>query len=176
MALDNHWAQNEDDYGVLNINAGFIIAQNLERTHEILRAWDSCPSNETMYPGCRKFIQNWPAEQGAFGNFMRRQFNETHDRIEIPCSEANGFPGMGTECWGTFIRHFTIGKDRVRDGVAASLAQSLFGLVRQELLQNVDTVKIQRESNEFTKSWSYPGGGAHGDTISEPEVVEDAGT
>jgi hypothetical protein len=60
MALDNHWGQNEDEYGVLNINAGFIVAQNLDRTHEILRAWDSCPSNETEYPGCRRFIHDGP--------------------------------------------------------------------------------------------------------------------
>ena len=163
MALDNHWQQNEDDYGVLNINAGFIIAQDLERTHEILRAWDSCPNNETKYPGCSKFANTWPAEQGAFGNFMRRQFNETGDRIEIPCTEANGFPGMNTECFGVFVRHYTISKDRVRDGVAASAAQAFFGVVRLDMMEREKSIRIERDVNDFALSWSYPGGEGHTD-------------
>ena len=170
MALDNHWTQNEDEQHVLNINAGFIVAQHLDRTQEILRAWDSCPSNETVFPGCRKFITNWPAEQGAWGNFMRRTFNETDDYIEIPCTEANGFPGMGTECWGCLIRHYTIGKDRIRGGVASSLAQAVFGMARNEMLQKEDEVKIRRQSNDFTHSWSYAGGGAHGDKLDDGVV------
>jgi hypothetical protein len=171
MSLDNHWAQNEDDYGVLNINAGFIVSQGLDRTHEILRAWDSCPSNETTYPNCRKFIKNWPAEQGAFGNFMRRQFDLPTDLLPIACTEANGFPGMGTECTGDFIRHYTIAKDRVNGGTAASLAQLVFGLVREEMVEREQSIKIKRPSNAFTKSWQYEGSGVNGDPP-KPKVEE----
>lgn len=172
MALDNHWGQNEDEQGVLNINAGFIVTQNLPRTHDILRAWDSCPSNSTAYPGCRKFIWNWPSEQGAWGNFMRREFNETDDYIEIPCTEANGFPGMGTECFGELIRHYTIGKDRIHNGVASGLAQAVMGMARQHLLYRQQDVRIRRDSNDFTKSWSYEGGGAHGDGSESGDVQQ----
>lgn len=160
MALDNNWQQNHDWSDVLSINAGFIISQNLPRTHEILRAWDSCPKNTTLYPDCDKLTHDWPAEQGAWGNFMRRQFNDTDDYIEIQCTEANGFPGMGTECYGSLIRHYTIGKDRIHNGVASTLAQAVFGMARQSMI-NTPEVKLKRHSNEFEKSYSYPGGGAH---------------
>jgi hypothetical protein len=160
MALDNNWGQNHDWQDVLSINAGFIVAQNSQRTHEILRAWDSCPKNITLYPDCDKLVHDWPAEQGAWGNFMRRQFNETDDYIEIPCTEANGFPGMGTECFGSLIRHYTIGKDRIHNGVASTLAQAIFGMARQSMINSPD-IKLRRYSNEFEKSFSYPGGGAH---------------
>jgi hypothetical protein len=168
MALDNNWQQNHDDHDVLNINAGFIVAQNLPRTHDILRAWDSCPSNATMYPNCRKFIDRWPAEQGAWGTYMRRQFNESTDRIEIPCTEANGFPGMNTECFGLFIRHFTIDKSKITPGVSASLAQMFFSLIRRSMMRAERDLRIVRESNDFIESYSYAGGGARGD----PLVIE----
>jgi hypothetical protein len=174
MALDNHitpWNPsgygNEDDYGELNVNAGFIIAQNNPRTHEILRAWDSCPSNETAYPNCRKFINEWPAEQGAFGTYIRRQFTRPTDRLQIPCTEANGFPGMNTECEGMFVRHFTTEKTFVAKGVAASLVQSFFSMVHSEIKEREDIVKINRPTNDFTKSFGYGGSGIHGDP--EPE-------
>lgn len=107
MALDPNWDQNKDEFKKLNINAGFIIAQDLPRTHEILRAWDSCPSNQTAFPNCRKYIGNWPAEQGAWGTHIRYMFDHPNDHIDIPCTEANGFPGMNTECFGQLVRHYT---------------------------------------------------------------------
>jgi hypothetical protein len=174
MALDNHitpWNPsgfgNEDDFGEVNVNAGFIIAQNLPRTHDILRAWDSCPSNETTYPNCRKFIKEWPAEQGAFGTYIRRQFTEPDDLLVLPCTEANGFPGANFECQGSFVRHFTTKKELVTTGTASTLAQSFFGMVKKEIIHREGEVKIQRESNGFTKSWDYKGGGIFGDPVAE---------
>jgi hypothetical protein len=172
MALDNHitpWNPsgfgNEDDFGEVNVNAGFIIAQDNARTHEILRAWDSCPSNETQYPNCRKFIKEWPAEQGAYGTYIRRQFTRPDDLLVVPCTEGNGFPGMNTECQGVFVRHFTTIKTMVTTGTAASLAQSFFGMVRSEIVHREGEVKIQRETNGFTKSFDLAGGGIHGDPV-----------
>jgi hypothetical protein len=149
MALDNHWAQNEDSFGQLNINAGFIVAQNSPRTQEILRDWDSCPSNLTAYPDCDRFSSNWPAEQGAWGDFLRRQYKKDEDYIEIPCTEANGFEGMGTECFGVFISHYTIGKDLVKGRIAESLASSVMGLVQKELSRERDQVVVVRTNNTF---------------------------
>jgi hypothetical protein len=163
MALDNHWGQNEDETHILNINAGFIVAQNLERSHEILRAWDSCPGNERVFPNCHNYIFNWPAEQGAWGNYIRRMFNETNDYIEIPCTEANGFPDMGTECFGSLIRHYTTGKDRIRGGVASTLAQSIIGLAKSDMMGKEPTIKIYRKSNTFERSWNYLGEGINED-------------
>jgi len=171
MALDNNWGQNHDDWDVLSINAGFIVAQNLPRTHEVLRAWDSCPSNETVYPNCRKFINGWPAEQGAWGTHIRYHFNKTTDRIEIPCNDANGFPGMGTECFGLFIRHYTIGKDRVLPGIASSLSQLVFSVLHQDMVQKLDQVRIVRPSNDFTRSYGYAGGGVYGDPVKTEEEL-----
>jgi hypothetical protein len=176
MPLDNHitpWNPtgygNEDDFGELNINAGFIIAQNNPRTHEMLRAWDSCPSNETEYPNCRKYISEWPAEQGAFGTYIRRQFTLPDDRIELPCTEANGFPGANFECHGIFIRHYTTVKKNVTVGIANSLAQSFFGMVRQEIVSRESEIKINREINAFTRSYEYPGGGVFGDQVEDKQ-------
>jgi hypothetical protein len=163
MAIDPEAPYNYDHHGKLMINAGMIVAQNLPRTHEILRAWDSCPSNGTEYPGCREYIDKWPAEQGAWSTYIRSQFNRTNDFIEIPCTEANGFPEMGTECRGNLIRHYTTGKDKVHGGVSASVAQAVLGMTRKHLLFHEDDLTINRASNEFEKSWSYGGGGARGD-------------
>jgi hypothetical protein len=165
MALDPPDAQNHDSRGRLMMNAGFIVAQNLPRTHEMLRAWDSCPSNGSMYPGCRDYISSWPAEQGAWSTFIRQSFNRTHDHVAVPCTEANGFPGQGTECWGNLIRHYTTGKDRVHDGVSSSVTQAVLGMTRRHLLYHEEEVNVRRSSNEFEKSWSYAGGGAKEDII-----------
>lgn len=159
MALDNHWGQNEDEHHVLNINAGFIITQNLERSHEILRAWDSCPSNQNAFPNCHNYIFDWPAEQGAWGNYIRRMFNDTNDYIEIPCTEANGFPGMGTECFGSLIRHFTTRKDRINGGVASTFAQAIVKMAKDDMMAKEPVIKIHRKSNAFERSDNQHGWG-----------------
>lgn len=65
MAIDPHGAslehpegeggENLDSKGKIYDNTGFIIAHNIPRTHEILRDWLSCPTNEEKYPGCERF-------------------------------------------------------------------------------------------------------------------------
>jgi hypothetical protein len=150
MALDNYWEQNEDSYGLLNINAGFIVAQDLRRTHEILRQWHSCPDNEAMYPNCTKYSKDWPAEQGAWGDYMRRKYNDSMSYKELNCTEANGYEGMGTECHGIFVSHFTVGKDEVKSRVAQSLATSMFARLQKEMVLSSGDIVVDRPVNEFT--------------------------
>jgi len=106
LPLDPDEPQNKDrTRGNTNLNCGFVIAQNLPRTHEILEAWQQCPDLPNRFPDCEKWKVTWPAEQAAFGEYIRYAFNKTEDIKEIPCDEANGFPGSGSECRGVFVRH-----------------------------------------------------------------------
>jgi hypothetical protein len=106
MAEDPNVDKNRDPRGhLINLNCGFVMAQNLPRTQEILKAWASCPDNEQMYPGCGRWKKPWPAEQAAFGEYIRYQFNESTDINAVPCNEANGFPDGGEGCNGLFVRH-----------------------------------------------------------------------
>jgi galactosyl transferase GMA12/MNN10 family len=145
MPLDPSWDQNKNKFGRLNTNAGFITVQNLPRTHEILRAWEACPEK----PGCEHFKDGWPAEQGAFGEFTRYEFNRSTDIREFACTDGNGFPEMGTECEGLFVTHYTIDKSLLKKGIADSLARSVMGMMHADIQQHKQTAIIERTSNAF---------------------------
>lgn len=157
MPLDPNWDINTDTqlgytlnkFGVLNPNAGFVTAQNLPRTFEILRAWDSCPDNESRYPGCSRFRENWPAEQGAFGEYVRYEFNRDTDFKAFNCTDGNGFPEQGSECLGLFVRHFTTGKDKLKSGVGDALLSTFMGLAQGDMMRKKEEFVIQRDTNEI---------------------------
>lgn len=70
---------------------------------------------------------SWPAEQGAFGEYVRHKFNRPNDFQEIPCDEANGGPppGMFDYCTGRFVRHPWLDKDRLKGDTNLSVMRVL---------------------------------------------------
>lgn len=103
---------NQDKFGKLNLNTGFIIAQNNPKTHEIMKAWEKCPEDGDPYPECVEFrtaSPGRPTDQGGFGSYVRYSYKD--DIKALNCDEANGFPLSNSGCTGLFIRHLWTGKD-----------------------------------------------------------------
>lgn len=131
LALDPvHEVNNDARHGKTNLNAGFVVAQNNERTHEILKAWQACPDDEVTYPDCSRWKNGWPAEQAAFSEYIRYDFTEEEDIKPIACGDANGYPESNTECEGTFIQHHWIKKHLVRPAVIESVMSGLVDRLR----------------------------------------------
>jgi hypothetical protein len=122
---------NYDSKGRLRDNPGFITAQNIPRTFEMLEEWEKCPER---IPGCERFTTEYPAEMGAFSEYIRYNFEDS--LREFPCTEGNGFPGMGTECEGLFVRHYTTEKEWLKGGVEEILTESIVEVLRQDLVEN----------------------------------------
>ncbi|USW48005.1 Putative nucleotide-diphospho-sugar transferase, glycosyltransferase 34 [Septoria linicola] len=122
LATDPQKAGNIDEMGNVFHNTGFIVLRKSPRTFEILKQWAKCPDDGEPYPGCtrfrtRKFYRLDKArknliitgtDQAGFGNYVRYDYPESIATLN--CSEANGFPQSGSECDGTFVRHFWTGK------------------------------------------------------------------
>lgn len=114
-----------DALGELSMNAGVVIAQSSPRTKDMVDAWATCPDDEERFPGCEHYSTGWPAEQGAFNEYVRHEFNRSSDLQPIACNEANGFPGQHMNCSGVFLRHFTSDKLQVKPNVAQVLLEDL---------------------------------------------------
>jgi hypothetical protein len=151
MTIDPDKPFNLDPKGRPNNNAGFVVAHNIPRTHEILKAWSTCPDElREEFKGCARWKKPWPAEQAAFSEYIRYLFNEPNDLNEIPCDEANGFPGSDTECSGRFVRHFWTNKPQSKEIVSNGFMQVLLKGLHDQFLAD-DGVIIERESNEFQR-------------------------
>lgn len=114
-----------DSTGLLSINGGVVIAQSSPRTKEMVDSWIACPDDEGRFPGCSKLAHGWPAEQGAYSEYIRHYFTEPEDTMSISCDDANGFPGQHMNCSGTFLRHYTSDKPAVKIDVGQILLESL---------------------------------------------------
>ncbi|KAF4122000.1 Nucleotide-diphospho-sugar transferase [Geosmithia morbida] len=111
LAFDPVADNNMDKFGKVYLNTGFIIAQNNERTFEVMKAWQQCPDDDSVHPGCKDFRLNHPGrptDQGGFGTYIRYDYAE--DIKELPCDEANGYLESGSGCNGRFIEHLWTGK------------------------------------------------------------------
>jgi hypothetical protein len=156
MPLDPVWdvrtnqtiGYTNNKYGEVNPNAGFVTAQNNARTFEMIKAWISCPDDEERFPGCDRFRRGWPAEQGAFGEHVRYEFDRETDFKSFDCTDGNGFPGQGSECQGLFIRHFTTGKGELKGAVGDSLLQSVFARTHSDIMRRWGDVAIERNSTQ----------------------------
>lgn len=156
MPLDPVWDINtggrigytNNKYGEVNPNAGFITAQNLPRTFDMLDDWISCPDNEEEFEGCDRFRYGWPAEQGAFGEHIRYKYNETTDFRSFNCSDGNGFPEQGSECQGIFVRHFTTGKNHLKPNTGDALLQTMMARTHSEIFQDYGDIVVERNSTE----------------------------
>jgi hypothetical protein len=146
-----------DSKGLRVLNAGFVvvqnsqIAQNKSTTQDLLEAWRDC-TTETRYKGCGEWKEKWSHEQRAFSEYIRYDFNEDPDTIvPIPCDDAMGWPGFRKEvldpnntkddisdCNGNFIRHYTLGKDSVKNAGATGVMQMMSEVIQQNLLADQD--------------------------------------
>jgi hypothetical protein len=141
MAVDPDEPQNKDAaHNGTNLNCGFVIAQNLPRTFEILDAWAHCPDDEERYPGCSRWRNTWPAEQAAFGEYVRYEFNRPEDVNEIPCGEANGFPSSGSECSGTLVRHHWSDKGLVRGLMSDAVMYGTMTRIHRNFRESIDEI------------------------------------
>ena len=127
LALDPKAKVNSDKFGKVYANTGFIIAQNNEKTFEILDAWENCPNEGSKHPECKDYRDSQggsghPTDQGGFGNFIRYDYAE--DIQELPCTEANGFMESKSGCSGIFIKHLWTGK---RNWIKAAVGEQLPG-------------------------------------------------
>jgi hypothetical protein len=145
MARDPNQPQNYDSaqHNIL-LNCGFVVAQNLPRTKEILGAWASCPDNEERYPDCARWKNPWPAEQAAFGEYIRYDFNEPDDIREVECSDANGFPEADQGCEGIFIRHHWSRKDLVAKMLADSFMHASMDVFRDRFMSKIEDVVVYK--------------------------------
>lgn len=138
LALDPNGPKNKDKTELkrVNANTGFIISQNLPRTYEILNAWETCPDEGSKYVNCTRFLRapsGQVTDQGAFSTYIRYDYKD--DIIELPCTEANGFPESHSGCNGDFVRHFWTGKHfKLKGGVGESLAGALLEWAHKDFL------------------------------------------
>jgi hypothetical protein len=144
----------EDSKGKQVLNAGFIIAQHLPHTFDLLQAWTDCPK-EKRYKGCAHWKENWSHEQRAFSEYIRYDFNPNGTNIvEIPCNDAMGYPGVAdhpwilSKCTGQFVRHHTIDKSWTKKSTGDAMAQGLTDLLKKELLGNKDKYRIKEKKQK----------------------------
>ena len=95
---DDH--HSEDSKGKLVLNTGFIVAQALPLTFEMLDAWRTC-TTEKRYQGCGAWKEMWSHEQRAFSEYVRYDFNPSGHNIVVrilsflassPCTHSNFNP------------------------------------------------------------------------------------
>jgi hypothetical protein len=134
---------NRDWKGQVNLNTGFILAQNTPRTLEIWEGWKSCLDR---FPDCESFRDSWPAEQGAYSSIIRYAYNKPNDLLVIPCSEANGYPESNSDCTGSLnYQHFWIKKEQLlKDKAVVPIMQLMMQSLHLDLMIRKDEVLVQK--------------------------------
>ncbi|KAF2834713.1 hypothetical protein M501DRAFT_999960 [Patellaria atrata CBS 101060] len=149
LALDPPLKVNDDVHGHTMLNTGFVIFQNNEKTREIVKDWEECPT-DTKYPTCSNWTYKWAHEQSAFSNFIR--YDHPENVMELPCAEANGAPQakhMGG-CTGTFVQHFWVNKDLVPSMVAKSIMNVLMDRLHGQYLDNVKEIYVEGSNATYS--------------------------
>ncbi|KAH8878915.1 hypothetical protein GQ53DRAFT_756349 [Thozetella sp. PMI_491] len=151
MTIDPDKEFNWDPFGRPMNNAGLVMAHNIPRTHEILKAWASCPDEpREEFNRCSRWKNPWPAEQAAFGEYIRYMYNEPNDLREVPCDEANGYPESESNCSGRFIHHLWLDKGKTKDVINTGFMQIVMKRLHDQFLADTSVV-IERESNAFER-------------------------
>jgi hypothetical protein len=143
--MRNNESISTDSQGLRVLNTGFVVAQNLPTTMDMLAAWKDCTS-ETRYPGCGRWKQEWSHEQRAFSEYIRYDFNRTPETIvSIACDDAIGWPGFVadadlpypiSDCNGNFLRHHTLRKSKVKESATVSVMQAMSQILQKAVLRN----------------------------------------
>ncbi|RCI13386.1 hypothetical protein L249_1229 [Ophiocordyceps polyrhachis-furcata BCC 54312] len=141
LALDPDLDNNKDRLGNLYLNTGFIVAQNNEKTYDILHAWHTCPDQGgPYYPECGQFRYNEPGRPTDQAGFRLLSYNYTDDIVQLPCVEANGFPQNDWGCKGQFLRHLWTGKeDQIKVDVGEQLPGPYLRLFHQQYLDELQS-------------------------------------
>ncbi|KAF2850495.1 hypothetical protein T440DRAFT_396620, partial [Plenodomus tracheiphilus IPT5] len=138
-----------DSTGLPVLNSGFVVLQNHSLTLDMLSAWANCPTEE-RYEGCAEWKHNWSHEQRAFAEYIRHdpEFNVSADSIiGIPCDDAMGWPGFKdrmemqgnigiSDCSGHLVRHYTLGKDELKDEGTKIIMQSLMEILQKNIIKH----------------------------------------
>lgn len=127
----------KDSRGRQGINTGFIFVHNNDSADpgvlsELFTKWAACPS-DTDYPGCGAFKKNWPAEQWAFSEWVRYEYEE--NVRELLAEEAFGWPSWDV-VQGPLMRHYTMAKDDMRTGIESGLAEGMMRIVQESMVAN----------------------------------------
>jgi hypothetical protein len=176
MELRNGEPISVDGKGLRVLNTGFVVAQDSPTTRDMLEKWRDC-TTETRYEGCAQWKQNWSHEQRAFSEYIRYDYNFTPETIvSIDCDDAIGWPGFKhdveggnegiSDCSGNFIRHYTLGKDQVREAGMLSVMNPLADILQKHLLKNQNTLWFKEKKKEEVKEEEQ------GDTKDEEEKEE----
>lgn len=159
-------SKSRDNTGLRVYNAGFVVAQNSPRTLAMLEAWRDCTA-EQRYPGCAQWKEAWSHEQRAFSEYIRHdpEFNISSESIvPIACDDAMGWPGFRTDvrsgvgggdgdsdisdCNGRFVRHYTLGKEKVKSGSMESVMQVVAEVLQRGLLSGREGVWVKEEEKK----------------------------
>lgn len=136
LAADPNAKNNQDKFGKVYLNTGFIVAQNNDKTFEIFDEWEKCPDDGGKHPECSEFRLNRPGkptDQGGFGTYIRYDYPK--DIKELQCTEANGFPESRSGCDGKFIKHLWTGKhDHIKVAVGGQLPGDLLAAYHKQFL------------------------------------------
>lgn len=131
MALDLDWDSLKDTRGRQTANDGFQILSNSIKTLEILDEWDRCLDG-VRYVGCERFMRDWPAEQGAFAEFLRYDYKDAVK--ELPCNEAMLWPGTEYGCEGVFVRHYTMDKAKTKEVLGLAVLDGVMAGVKEDMV------------------------------------------
>jgi hypothetical protein len=166
------------------LNTGLVLAQNNNRTFDMLDAWSEC-TTEKRYPGCAQWKNKWSHEQRAFSEYIRwdPEFNNTDNIVGIPCDDAVGYPGFKeqnegqdrrtlSDCNGNFFRHYTLGKNKVKNGGMEVTMQALAEVLQKNLLGNQDTL-WQKEVDPDTPEQEESDVEEEWDVVDEEEEEEE---
>jgi hypothetical protein len=138
LAYDPDSPKNTDMKGQTYLNTGFMVAQNIPRTYEILKSWEECPDEGGKHPECVEFRKNrpgWPTDQGGFGNFIRYEFDKPTDIMGLLCTEGNGFVESKSGCDGIFVSHWWTGKNSwIKEGIGRQVPGQFLPLLHTQFL------------------------------------------
>lgn len=109
-----------------NINSGFMVVQDTSITAQLFKDWIECPTN-VKYTECSHWKDEYWHEQSAYSDFVRHDYID-HVR-ELPCNDVNGGPHHPLEgdkkCSGKYVRHYWYDKNKVKDAVLDSIADTV---------------------------------------------------
>ena len=95
------------------VQGGFFLAKNTDATLEILREWYALPDTD---PSLRKWIEQWPREQGLFTNHMLPKYRHV---VALGAAKFFGHPSS------LMIRHNYLKSTGIED------------VMREEVFRNV---------------------------------------
>lgn len=147
LAMDPKAEHNRDKQGKLYDNTGFMIVQNRPVTFNMMDDWAVCADDGGKHPDCieyRTVAFGRPSDQGGFGNFIRYDYKD--EVMELPCSEANGFPEDRSECIGTFIKHLWSGKNELmKIAIGQQLPGKFLEIFHRQMLKEKDSFYLTEE-------------------------------